>query len=55
MDSGVKFTTLQIQNSVTYDSANSNAVDVSAPLSFLKWAEYVSDASSDPKIGRAHV
>lgn len=49
MDSSVKFTTLELQSSITYNSANNNAVDISAPLPFLTWVQYFADVSSDPE------
>jgi len=48
MDTAGKFTTLQLQESVTYDSTNISAVDSNAPLSFLDWVKYFSNIASDP-------
>lgn len=48
MDTAGKFTTLQLQESVTYDSTNTSAVDGNAPLSFLDWVKYFSNVASDP-------
>jgi len=46
MDS--KFATLELQSSVTYDAANPNAIDKTAPLPFLDWVKYFANVSSDP-------
>jgi hypothetical protein len=48
MDSAVKFTTLELQNSITYDRTNTSAVDSNAPLSFLDWIKNFSGITSDP-------
>ena len=48
MDSAVKFTTLELQNSITYDRTNISAIDNNAPLSFLDWVKYFAGIASDP-------
>lgn len=43
------FVSLELQSSIVFDKDNIDAVDRSAPLSFLDWVQYFTGTSTDPK------